>query len=53
MEEITLEMVIDTMINDGIIAGLELDKLREQQKNKQNGDNGIRSEDSKKEFRIN
>tara|TARA_X000001382_G_scaffold128369_2_gene117908 strand:+ start:686 stop:802 length:117 start_codon:yes stop_codon:yes gene_type:complete len=36
MKEITLEMVIDTMINDGIIAGLELNKLREQQKNKEN-----------------
>ena len=36
MKEITLEMVMDTMINDGISAGLELNKLREQQKNKEN-----------------
>tara|TARA_R100001244_G_scaffold100403_1_gene74956 strand:+ start:80 stop:202 length:123 start_codon:yes stop_codon:yes gene_type:complete len=35
-KEITLEMVIDTMLKDGIIAGLELDKLRKQQKNKEN-----------------
>ena len=32
---ITLEMVVDTILNEGIIAGLELEKLRKIQEHEQ------------------